>query len=460
MIYDIAPVNNYAGNNSTTIFEFDFYIDNEEQLKVTLFDKENIQHTLQNGVDYSINEIKNKNGSYITFPINSSNYDILSENEKISLELTLPISQETQYNNSSLLNLEALEYSFDYLTRLIQILSRKLELTIKVSEFSDQTPEELFNQLNSSALLVTNIASDINEKYNELKDISQNIDDNYEKFNQIDVNTSAITSIQNNLENKLDKNLTNITSTTKELIGSYSFPSSKFDNLTVDGNGATYTAPADGWYCFRTLNGGLALINQTKNIQSELQSSAGSYVTTYLPAAKGLNLSMQKEQTMTNYYIEQDNKIIRFDTSLEQFNLMLKHRPELKGLEIKETERPIALSNDGTYFVFADTKEYQQEQAQKEAERIAMLNLTAADVERAIYKAKGLDFDDIVALIEAQPLTEDGTGQINIKALKIELKANNFYRGNPYINQVGGLLGFTSQQLDEFFETNDYTKLI
>ena len=163
---------------------------------------------------------------------------------------------------------------------------------------------------------------------------------------------------------------------------------------------------------------------------------------------------------MTNYYIEQDNKIIRFDTSLEQFNLMLKHRPELQNLEIKETQRPIGLSNDGAYFVFADTEEYQQEQAQKEKERIAMLNLTAADVERAIYKAKGLDFDDIVALIEAQPLAEDETPQIDIKALKIELKANNFYRGNPYINQVGTLLGLTSQQLDEFFETNDYTKLI
>ena len=46
------------------------------------------------------------------------------------------------------------------------------------------------------------------------------------------------------------------------------------------------------------------------------------------------------------------------------------------------------------------------------------------------------------------------------QGLEIELKANNFYRGNPYINQVGTLLGLTSQQLDEFFETNDYTKLI
>lgn len=163
---------------------------------------------------------------------------------------------------------------------------------------------------------------------------------------------------------------------------------------------------------------------------------------------------------MTNYYIEKENKIINVFNSKEEVNTNLKHQPQYKGLEIKETERPIALSNDGTYFVFADTEEYQQEQAQKEKERIAMLNLTAADVERAIYKAKGLDFDDIIALVEAQPLAEDGTPQIDIKALKIELKANNFYRGNPYINQVGALLGFTSKQLDEFFETNDYTKLI
>ena len=101
-----------------------------------------------------------------------------------------------------------------------------------------------------------------------------------------------------------------------------------------------------------------------------------------------------------------------------------------------------------------------EQKAQEEAQRIAMLNLTAADVERAIYKAKGLDFEDIIALIEAQPLNEDGEAILDIKALKIELKANNFYRGNPYINQVGTLLGLTSQQLDEFFKTNDYTKLM
>lgn len=135
-----------------------------------------------------------------------------------------------------------------------------------------------------------------------------------------------------------------------------------------------------------------------------------------------------------------------------------------QGLDIQETDTALyaleaweQLLNDE---VIDNTEEYEQEQAQKEAERIAMLNLTAADVERAIYKAVGMDFDDIISLIEAQPLSETGKPIIDIKALKIELKANNFYRGNPYISQVGSLLGFTEEQLTAFFETNDYTKLL
>lgn len=100
-----------------------------------------------------------------------------------------------------------------------------------------------------------------------------------------------------------------------------------------------------------------------------------------------------------------------------------------------------------------ENPDYESIEKQKEAERIAMLNLTAADVERAIYKVKGLDFDDIITFVE------QSGAQIDLKALKIELRANNFYRGNPYIEQVGALLGFTTEQLDRFFETNDYKEL-
>lgn len=116
---------------------------------------------------------------------------------------------------------------------------------------------------------------------------------------------------------------------------------------------------------------------------------------------------------------------------------------------------------DGQWYLkgYAPMKTDEQK-AQEEAERIAMLNLTAADVERAIYKAKGLDFDDIVTMVQAQPLSEEGTPILDIKALKIELRANNFYRGSEWVATVGAMLGFTPKQLDLFFEDGNYEHLI
>lgn len=156
------------------------------------------------------------------------------------------------------------------------------------------------------------------------------------------------------------------------------------------------------------------------------------------------------------FYIEDKGKIVLFDEDEERLEKTLNFMPEFQGLEIKKTERPIE------NFQFADTEEYLQEQAQKERERLHMLSLTAADVERAIYKAKGMDFEDVIEMV-SKLQTRDSqltNHEIDLKALKIELKANNFYRGNPYIEQVGALLGFTPAMLDEFFETGDYTKLV
>lgn len=130
-----------------------------------------------------------------------------------------------------------------------------------------------------------------------------------------------------------------------------------------------------------------------------------------------------------------------------------------KGLRIDETDLAIyaleaweLLEGDE---VIDNTEAYEAEQELKERERIAKLYLTGADVERGIYQAKGMDFDDILAFVMANPPVG-----LDVKALRIELKANHFYRGNPYVNAVGALLGFTSEQLDKFFETNDYTYLL
>jgi hypothetical protein len=130
-------------------------------------------------------------------------------------------------------------------------------------------------------------------------------------------------------------------------------------------------------------------------------------------------------------------------TDNERMDFIVQYSHQL-GYTIEETETELQALG------YTD-----EELAQKERERIGNLYLTGADVERGIYQAKGMDFDDIMAFVMAQP-----PAGLDVKALKIELKANHFYRGNPYVNAVGAMLGFTSEQLDKFFEFNDYTYLL
>ena len=146
------------------------------------------------------------------------------------------------------------------------------------------------------------------------------------------------------------------------------------------------------------------------------------------------------------FYIQQDEKILLFDEDKQRLqNTIAFTIPQYQGLEIKEVQEGYVIYD----FEIMTVEEMEEKQAQKERERIALLNMTGADVERAIYKVKGIDFDDILAMVKDNPTIDE-------KALKIEFKANNFFRGNPYIEQVGLVLGFTSEMLDKFFDTKDY----
>ena len=145
-------------------------------------------------------------------------------------------------------------------------------------------------------------------------------------------------------------------------------------------------------------------------------------------------------------YLGYQNEKIKFYTEqpldLETYNLD----------KVEETQDEYVL--DGEEYVLKN-EAWEEKQKQKERERIGNLFLTGADVERGIYQAKGMDFEDIIQMVtQLQPQGLD------IKALKIELKANHFYRGNPYVEAIGTLLGFTREQLDKFFEDGNYEHLI
>ena len=151
------------------------------------------------------------------------------------------------------------------------------------------------------------------------------------------------------------------------------------------------------------------------------------------------------------FYIEDNNKIVLFDEDKQKLQDTITVMPQYEGLEIKEVEEGYVIYD----FELMTIEEKEAKETQKERERLDMLFLTGADVERGIYQAKGMDFDDIIEFVTANPPV-----CFDVKALKIELKANHFYRGNPYVNAVGALLGLTEEQLDKFFETNDYHELL
>ena len=98
-----------------------------------------------------------------------------------------------------------------------------------------------------------------------------------------------------------------------------------------------------------------------------------------------------------------------------------------------------------------------EEKVEEEAKRIAMLSLTRGDVFRGLLQAKGVTRSQLRAMIE----TNENLTEIEREMALIDFdEALNFYRGNALINTVGLELGITSDQLDKFFEANDYKSLI
>lgn len=99
----------------------------------------------------------------------------------------------------------------------------------------------------------------------------------------------------------------------------------------------------------------------------------------------------------------------------------------------------------------------EEEIVQQERQRIAMLSLTRGDVFRGLLQARGVTRAMLRGMIENnEQLTEV---QKEMALIDFD-EALNFYRGNALIDTVGLALGIEAEQLDKFFETNDYTVLL
>ena len=148
---------------------------------------------------------------------------------------------------------------------------------------------------------------------------------------------------------------------------------------------------------------------------------------------------------MTNYYIEHHGLIKKFSNDKEKLLNTLKFQPQYQGVEIQETERPLAPSSDGTCYIFADSDKYLQEQAQKERQRLNLLNLTKADVLLALYQDKGITPEDIKTMLKD-----------NVPALIKFDYASSYYRGDEVVNALGLALGYTTVEMDYLFENKAF----
>lgn len=153
------------------------------------------------------------------------------------------------------------------------------------------------------------------------------------------------------------------------------------------------------------------------------------------------------------FYIEKYHKIVLFDTDMKRLENTLLFTPQYKDLPIQETEEGYTIVD----YQLVTVEEAEEIARQKEQQRIDALSLTPSDVERALYKAKNMDFEDLKALIAEQ------APQLDMKALAIEFRANNFYRGVVVngirlIDTVGALLGYTSADMDYLFEHKELPK--
>lgn len=111
---------------------------------------------------------------------------------------------------------------------------------------------------------------------------------------------------------------------------------------------------------------------------------------------------------------------------------------------------------DNDRYIYSDgaiieNPDYEEIKRQKHRQELDALTLTPADVERALLKAKGMDFEDLKTFLKNKGYTD-----LQIKAIGVELRASDFFRGATLngiriVDAIGGLLGYTTDDMDYLF---------
>ena len=135
------------------------------------------------------------------------------------------------------------------------------------------------------------------------------------------------------------------------------------------------------------------------------------------------------------YYIEQDNKIVFYNNTLEDLNYCLASLPQYEGLPIKEVPEGYTIVD----YQLVTVEEAEEIAKEKEHARIMEMKMTPLDFLKAIEQY-GITYDMVKQFMEQNPLIE--------RELRF---CQNVYRKHPMLNELAEY-GITSEILDTIFK--------
>jgi hypothetical protein len=197
----------------------------------------------------------------------------------------------------------------------------------------------------------------------------------------------------------------------------------------------------------------LAQLETTRGFMPQLTEETRE---TDIVTAIELQLNPNKVIAVPNEY---EVEVQDYEIIIEQEQIPIyDENGEITGYETIEVEKKVPAGTHTeirVYYTLDLNPNFEDEEKAKEKERIAQLNMTRGDFIEGLILAQGKDEKDIIALIEALPIT-------NVEKKVYINRVNNaldFYRGYPVIDVLCGYLNVPTENMDKFFETKDYNYL-
>ena len=127
--------NLYSGNDATTIFAYEFKINDEEHLEVIIADADDEQDTLVLNTDYTVSGVGEDEGGNVTLGDLTAYCDqaTLPTGWTVAINRTPPLTQLTDLANQGPFAAQTIEDVFDYLTMVCLYFALACTLNITSS---------------------------------------------------------------------------------------------------------------------------------------------------------------------------------------------------------------------------------------------------------------------------------------------------------------------------------------